>query len=484
MTQFAIPAGARFGIVRGISYGLFGRPDPFVAQARRLGAGLIRVYIYWGQVEPEPGRWSWEAVDALLEQLDGSEEVWVTVSSSSRWATRQATDFLPPSPARDPEAYYRFVNRLVSHCSGRVTYWQCDNEPSNVGLTWAGTAEEYVAQLKVMHRAVKDADPEAAVILGGATYGLPAAPPDSPERRFFDVVLREGRDHFDLFDHHLYAAAGRIPADVEAIREMMRGFGYEKPVVCGEYNGPSVDQFPEAAAALQETLAAAFGGSAAAEAPSGQVPVPETDAGNTPQQAAMAGLYERMTALPPQLQMFMAGCPRALEEKRDRINRREIVMRSVQALAAGLRRITCWDLAPEIPGYEDHLSMLDLFYGKFVLMGYEGTELKLRHASGEAFALVAERLAGVESVTRVQSPGHEGLHLFEVRRAGRGPMLVAWDQRDAFHGEDEPPIAVEWAWPAERASAVDALGDHRSLDVVDGRVKLEVCLTPVFVAAD
>ncbi|MBO0682322.1 MAG: hypothetical protein J2P45_04120, partial [Candidatus Dormibacteraeota bacterium] len=172
MTESAIPAGVRFGIVRGISYGLFGRPDPFVAQARRLGAGLLRVYFYWGQVEPEPGRWSWEAVDALLEQLDGSEEVWVTVSSSSRWATRQATDFLPPSPARDPDAYYRFVNHLVSHCAGRVTYWQCDNEPSNIGLSWAGTAEEYVAQLKVMHRAVKDADPEAAVVLGGATYGL------------------------------------------------------------------------------------------------------------------------------------------------------------------------------------------------------------------------------------------------------------------------------------------------------------------------
>ncbi|MBO0686167.1 MAG: hypothetical protein J2P45_23715, partial [Candidatus Dormibacteraeota bacterium] len=380
MTQFAIPAGTRFGIVRGISYGLFGRPDQFVAQARGLGAGLIRVYFYWGQVEPEPGRWSWEAVDTLLEQLDGSEEVWVTISSSSRWATRQATDFLPPSPARDLDAYYQFVHRLVSHCGGRVTYWQCDNEPSNIGLSWAGTAEEYVAQLKVMHRAVKDADPRAAVVLGGATYGLPAAPAESPERRFFDVLLREGRDHFDLFDLHLYAEAGRLPADVEAVRAMMRAFGYEKPVVAGECNGPSVDQFPQAARALQDTLAAAFGGSPAAGAPSGR----------TPEQAAMAGLYEGMDALPPQLQMFMAGCPRHLAEKRDRINRREIVMRNVQALAAGVRRITCWNLAPEIPNYEDHRSMMDLFYGKFVLMGYEGAELSLRHPSAEAFALMAE----------------------------------------------------------------------------------------------
>jgi hypothetical protein len=75
------------------------------------------------------------------------------------WATEQATDFLPPSPAKDLEAYDRFVRQLVQHCAGRVHYWQCDNEPSNVGLTWAGTADSYLAQLRVMHRVVKEIDP-------------------------------------------------------------------------------------------------------------------------------------------------------------------------------------------------------------------------------------------------------------------------------------------------------------------------------------
>jgi len=198
-----VPPGVRLGIVRSISYGLFGKPDRFVPQLRELGGTLVRVYFYWSQVEPEPGRYTFEAVDAFLDQLDGSEEVWVTVCSSSRWATRQATNFLPPSPAKDPGAYRRFVDRLVRHCDGRVRYWQCDNEPSNVGLTWAGTAAEYVAQLQVLHRAVKDTDPGAAVVLGGAPYALPASPPGSPERQFFDVLLRDGRDFFDLFDLHL-----------------------------------------------------------------------------------------------------------------------------------------------------------------------------------------------------------------------------------------------------------------------------------------
>ena len=243
MADGALP-GVRLGIVRSISYGLFGKPDQFLPQLRALGAGLVRVYFYWSQVEPEPGRYNFDAVDAFLDQLDGSEEVWVTVCSSSRWATRQATEFLPPSPAKDPEDYRRFVDRLVRHCAGRVRYWQCDNEPSNVGLLWAGTAAEYVTQLEVMYRAVKAADPEAAVVLGGAPFGLPESPPDSPDRQFFDVLLRDGRDHFDLFDLHLYGEATHIPADVETARGLMRAHGYEKPLVAGEYNAPGPTCIP------------------------------------------------------------------------------------------------------------------------------------------------------------------------------------------------------------------------------------------------
>src|SRR5262245_19894002 len=105
----------RLGVVRGISYGLFGRPDEFVPQARSLGAGLVRAYVFWSQVDPAPGEYDWEAVDALLGQFEGVEDVelWVTVCSSSPWATRQPTDFLPPSPAKDQRAYGAFVERLV-----------------------------------------------------------------------------------------------------------------------------------------------------------------------------------------------------------------------------------------------------------------------------------------------------------------------------------------------------------------------------------
>jgi hypothetical protein len=466
-----VPPGVRLGIVRAISYGLFAKPDQFMAQLRGLGAGLVRIYVYWSQVEPEPGRWSFEVVDAFLDQLDGSEEVWITVCSSSPWATRQPTTFLPPSPAKDLGSYRELVGRLVGHCRGRVHFWQCDNEPSNVGLLWAGTAAEYLAQLEAMHQAVKAADPQAAVVLGGAPYTLPGSPPDSPERQFFDLLLRDGRDHFDLFDLHLYGEAGRIPADIEAVRGLMRAHGYEKPLVVGEYNAPWPNLFPEAVAAMQQALAAAFAGADPAAA-GGQQP---------PEQAAMASLYGHIDDLPPQLQMFMRGCPPELEAKRHRINCRELVVRNLLALAAGVRRTVCWNLAPDIPGYEHHLSVMDLLFGKLALLDYEGAELSRRHPAADTFALLASQLAGVEGVVRVEVPGRPGLSLFEVERRGRDPLLVVWDQRDAFTGEDDPPVPFDRPWPASRAAAVDAFGQAQPAEVLDGRLRLQVSDTPLLV---
>jgi hypothetical protein len=342
------------------------------------------------------------------------------------------------------------VDRLVRHCAGRVRYWQCDNEPSNVGRLWAGTAAEYVAQLKVMYQAVKDADPDALVVLGGAPFGLPESPPDSPDRQFFDVLLTDGRDAFDLFDLHLYGEASRIPADIETARGLMRPSATRSRWWPASTTAPWPNLYPEAVAAMQ---------------------------------AAMASLNERMPSLPPQLQMFMRGCPPELEAKRHRINCREVVMRNLLALASGVRRPICWNLAPEIPGYENHLSVMDLLFGKLALLDYEGTELSRRHPAADTFALVAGRLTDVDSVVRVEVPGRPSLYLFEVRRRGRGPLLVVWDQRDSFSGEDDPPVAFDWPWPEARAAAVDAFGQPQPAEVRDGRVHLEASITPLLVTA-
>jgi hypothetical protein len=78
-------------------------------------------------------------------------------------------------------------------------------------------------------------------------------------------------------------------------------------------------------------------------------------------------------------------------------------------------------------------------------------------------------------------PGRPSLRLFEVRRRGRGPLLVMWEQRDSFTGEDQPPVAFDWSWPAAEATAVDAFGRAQPAGAADGRLRLQVSDTPLLV---
>src|SRR5690348_12040055 len=479
------PQDIRLGVVRGISYGLFGPPGQFGPQARALGAGLVRAYLYWSQVEPISGHYRWDTVDALLGQLDDDTELWITLCSSSRWGTRQPTDFLPPSPARDQDAYARFVRRVVRHCGGRVRYWQCDNEPSNAGLLWAGTAAEYVEQLTTMYGAVKEADPAAAVVLGGCGYDVLGSEPDSAPRQFFDYVAKAGRDAFDLFSVHLYGDLDRIPEYVATARGFMRAHGYLKPVVAGEHAGPQPFEFPGAMAVMQETMAAAFAAPEEAAEPALSTGELAARAGqDTPEQRAMTALYDRMDTLPPRLQMFMAGCPADLEARRERIGCRQVVMRTVLALAEGVRRTAYWNLAPEYPGPVDHLQLMHLLIGKLPLLGYRDGELSVRHPAADTFALLARALAGARTVSRITPGDQQGtLRAFEASRAGRGPLLVLWDQRDPFDGEDQPPLTVTWPWTALAASVTDAFGQSWTIPSQGGGLRLSVTDTPLLIEA-
>ncbi|MEV5124564.1 hypothetical protein AB0K49_17515 [Streptomyces decoyicus] len=485
MSRSAAPVGVRLGIVRGISYGMFGAPDGFVPEMRRLGGTLVRVYVYWSQVEPEPGRYDWTVVDAILGQLDPADEVWVTVCSSSPWATRHRTGFLPSSPADDPRRYERFVSDLVTRCRGRVDYWQCNNEPSNTGLLWAGTAADYVEQLTVFHRCVRGADPDATVVLGGCGYDVLSSPADSPARKFFGHVVEHGRDAFDLFSVHLYGDPHDIPGQVESVRGMMRRHGYERPVVAGEYNGPTLFEFPAAQSVFQQAMMAAF----AAQGPAAPVTRPADATSDetppeAPDRATMRTLYARMSQLPPQLQMFMEDCPPELAAKRDRINCRQIVTRNVLALAAGVTRTVCWNLAPEIPGYRDRLNMMGFLFGKLALMDYDGTGLTRRHPSADAFALLAACLDGTTHVRRIDVEGRPDLYAFEVSRAGRGPLHVLWAAGDAFTGEDEPGTPVDWPWPHPTAHGLDAFGTRVPVQRDGNAVRVRPSVTPLFLSAD
>jgi hypothetical protein len=482
-----LPAGAPpaapspFGIAWFFLYGTHGVPAAtFMPQVRELGGDFTKVYLFWQQIEPEPGRYDWTAVDAFLDQLHSPEEGLVSLFTASQWATVKPSSMLPPSPAKDLDAYYRFVFETVKHCRGRVRYWQNDAEPNNP-IYWAGTKEQFVEHLKVFSRAVKAADPAALVVVGGydglfvppGMKPLPGQKADPfPHQevglQFFDHVLQAGADAFDVFDLRLYGDPYSIVERVEYMRGRMRAMGYDRPMICTEYGGPGLFEFKENHRYIP--LVTAWSQSMGADGTPAPVGAPNP----------IADLYANRASLAPQTQMFMQGCAPELDAKYQRIQARSLVMRNLFALSAGIERTLYWELVAA-PGRRDDL--MNLMYGKIGLLGVEGGELKQRTTTAEAFARMTKTLAGVRAVKRVTLPDQPGIFLFEVDCGKTAPVYVVWERRDQFSGEDAPPVTCRWPTTMTSIHALDALGAELPAEVRDGMVQLPVGVTPVYVKA-
>ena len=81
------------------------------------------------------------------------------------------------------------------------------------------SAQEFVKVLKISYAAIKKADPEAVVVIGGFT-GLhvynewaPGFIPMHPE--FVETVIREGKNYFDVLDVHMYRGYNKIHNKVQ-----------------------------------------------------------------------------------------------------------------------------------------------------------------------------------------------------------------------------------------------------------------------------
>src|SRR5262249_15247214 len=119
--------------------------------------------------------------------------------------------------------------------------------------------------------------------------------------------------------------------------------------------------------------------------------------------------------------------------------------------------------------------------GKLPLLGYRDGDLAVRHPAAQTFALLADKLAGAQSVSRITSGDRPGLYAFEGDRPRRDPLLVVWGHRDPLGGEDQPPAAASWPWPAATATVTDVFGRIWTAQCHAGQITLPVSATPLFV---
>ena len=474
----------------------------YLPALRSIGGTFTKVYLFWQQLEPEKNRFDWSALDAFANQLSSPEEGLVSLFSSSQWATEKPSAMLPPSPAKDLGDYYEFVFQTVKRIAGRVRFWQNDSEPNNP-IYWAGSAGQFVEHLRVFYRAVKDADPEAVVVVGGhdGLFNPPGMTPLPGQRvapfpqqeaslKFFDEVIREGCAFFDVFDLRLYGDVYTIPARVAYFQNALREAGSSAPIICTEYGGPNFFEFPENRQYLplinawsqaienDRSATAAKGGDLSAD--------------------SISALYTKMNELAAPTRMFLQGCEPELEARYHRIQSRSLVMRNLFALAAGVQRTLYWDLLYAHGARDD---LMTLMYGKIGLLepispsvaaldtknavnsvGLQAGPQFKRKPSADVFARLTSTLAGVTAVRRHVIAEQPNQFVFEVERTGRPRLCIFWERRNLFDGETLPPTPFSWPWIGQHApSAVNLFGQSVAVDVSTSALHIPLSIDPLFV---
>jgi hypothetical protein len=165
----AVAGATQVGVNVAATSGDFFRSPKVIAALRETKPAWVRVFLGWNGLEPAQGRYNTAEIAAyanFFDRLPAGTRIDVDVSGSPAWANGGSTSISTP-PVNDAD-YAGFVNYLVNAFHGRVTAWEIWNEEDNSGW-WTGSAAQYAALLRAAYPAVKSADPNATVIVGGLT---------------------------------------------------------------------------------------------------------------------------------------------------------------------------------------------------------------------------------------------------------------------------------------------------------------------------
>jgi hypothetical protein len=291
------------GAVLSIYMPLVQKPRPVTTFGSQLGAlnnttltyayqantGWARsVVLDWSRIEPvlaQPRQYYWDVVDeaGLREAYDRRVSMVATVIMTPAWAQKYPGVACGPVAQANLSQFAAFMQAAVARYSRgpyAIKYWELGNE---VDIGWNGVSPDstfgcwgdpsdpyygggyYAEMLKIAYPAIKAADPEAQILVGGLLLNCdpthpPAAGVDCAPGNFLEGILKSGGGpYFDEVSFHGYAyywdkifdqdqanwkhRGGVVLGKIDFLRTVMAAYGVNKPVmlteaslVCPEWN--------------------------------------------------------------------------------------------------------------------------------------------------------------------------------------------------------------------------------------------------------
>ncbi len=167
--------------------------ERWMPQMEKIGLRYNRsAHTGWGEVEPEKGKWQWQALDEQLAYFSAHHfETGGMLIGNPKWNTLDARGNLPVNNLAGWSAY---VTAVVGRAKGLIKLWEVWNEPPNF-TGREQTPADYAKIVVAAYDAAKAADPECRV-------GLAAK---SAHINYLEQVIKAGaKDHFDYITLHPY----------------------------------------------------------------------------------------------------------------------------------------------------------------------------------------------------------------------------------------------------------------------------------------
>ena len=233
---------------------------------RQAGVGLIRQEFNWAEFEPldpdehpELGREAWVKYDQIVEAArDAGIEILARLDRAPSWATPgfdpRANPWMQAPPA-DNADFARFAGKLATRYRGKVRYYQIWNEPNLFG-EWGGrppNPADYLAMLRAVGQAIRDADPDARIVLAGLAPTIETGPENLSDLLYLRTLYQLGaKGDFDVaasMSYGLWTGPRDFRVDDQRVnfpravlwREAMLEFGdAQTPVWAAEYGWMSL----------------------------------------------------------------------------------------------------------------------------------------------------------------------------------------------------------------------------------------------------
>ncbi|TFG72656.1 MAG: hypothetical protein E4H27_02225 [Anaerolineales bacterium] len=251
--------------------------QPLPPYAYRAGSRWDRFDFSWNKIEDVQGIFNFPPYDLIvdLDRANGIDVIGI-LGSSAKWATVNCSvvnaeqdqgnlNAAPTGPLAvhdnvgwracppvnldlpwDHKDNYwgNFVYTTVSHFKDKVHVWEIWNEP-DWDAFWTGTPAQYAQLLKVAYQAVKAADHDAVVLMGGLAYWFE---PNFYSEVFDQLMVMDpfGIDtyYFDTLSLHLYSDVYNISLVTQGIKNKMASSVGLHPIWLTEVGVPLWDERP------------------------------------------------------------------------------------------------------------------------------------------------------------------------------------------------------------------------------------------------